>query len=138
MACNNLPSTTIKPLSSFLMNQFQWTADKLIPFYFYSHLHDFMLPGKNGERQLWKAGSERLESIFAECHGLYQFISFTELKGSFVLEYVLCLIVSDCLLIKSVKLRSFKNNTGSKGESRDFLLCWEYRCYEGSDPRRRE
>ncbi len=87
MACNNLPSATIKPPPSFLMNPFQWTVDKLITFYFYSHLLDFMLPGKNGERQLWKAGSERLESIFAECHGLYQSISFIELKGSFVLEY---------------------------------------------------
>lgn len=49
-----------------------------------------------------------------------------------------CLNVSDCSLIKSVKMRSVENNTGSEGESRGFLLCWEYRCYEGSDPRRRE
>ncbi len=46
--------------------------------------------------------------------------------------------MSDCLLIKSVKLRSVENNTGSEGESRDFLLCWEYRCFGRSDPRQRE
>ncbi len=46
--------------------------------------------------------------------------------------------MSDCLLIKSVKLRSVENNTGTECESRNVLLCWEYRCYEGSDPRPRE
>jgi len=41
--------------------------------------------GKDGERQLWKAGIERLESVLAECGGLYRSISLTKHKRSVVL-----------------------------------------------------
>lgn len=38
-----------------------------------------------------------------------------------------------------MEMRSGENNTGSEGESKGVLLCWEISlCYEGSDPRQRE